>query len=329
MRRLWSDDELDQALTELHADVSPSADGLAAAKERMLTGKPLRGRRFRRTWLPIVATAAAAALVTTTVLVLLPHTAQPAAPPVRPSPISLQDLLSKIHYSDPTVAPGQYWYSQNDGGLTGEVISIWRPANWTDEWQRHRSFITGYTATYADGLITQSSSTLNDMVEQDLWAGCGDFSQRNAPPNATHLACDNNREAPNFDWPTPDWIAGLSTNPADILAQLNSGRDGREPLFLPNHVLSTGLFPAQLRAAIYQAVAMMPGAHGLRNVPNPDGKLGYAIGFHEACGLNDELLINPADGTFLGERRYVPTTGQVRTFSAMRYGVVDKQGIKP
>lgn len=55
MRQLWTDDELDQALAELHADVRPNPNGLAAARERMLSGEPVRGRRFHRAWLPIVA----------------------------------------------------------------------------------------------------------------------------------------------------------------------------------------------------------------------------------------------------------------------------------
>jgi hypothetical protein len=184
--------------------------------------------------------------------------------------------------------------------------------------------------TYANGVVTMGpTQELGLPIDQTTWAGCGDFSQRNAPLNATHLPCDKNREAPTFDWPTPDWVAGLSTNPADILAQLTIGQQGRPPLSLPIRALTTGVFTAKARAAIYQAVAMMPGVYGLQNVPNPDGKIGYALGVHLRGGTNDELLIDPTDGTYLGERTYDPKTGAVTKFSSMRYGVADAEGAMP
>jgi hypothetical protein len=129
--------------------------------------------------------------------------------------------------------------------------------------------------TYANGVVTMGpTQELGLPIDQTMWAGCGDFSQRNAPLNATHLPCDKNREAPTFDWPTPDWVAGLSTNPAD-------------------------------------------------------GKIGYALGVHLRGGTNDELLIDPTDGTYLGERTYDPKTGAVTKFSSMRYGVADAEGAMP
>ncbi|GAA3431436.1 hypothetical protein [Kutzneria kofuensis] len=226
MRRLWTDDELDQALAELHADVRPTPNGLAAVRERVLN--PVATRRFRRPWLPIVAAAAAAALVTG-VLVLLPHTAQPAAPPRPPSPapaghpIGLPDLLDQIRYSDPTVAPGQYRYvsyrewANNAHGdptsaLTDQTTTTWQPAKWTDEWLRRSSVSGQVRAKYTDGVIelTEPEKTFT-MAFGDGRAGCADFDA--ASPNSNSKPCVNQQGS----WllPTPDgWRACRGTRPS-------------------------------------------------------------------------------------------------------------------
>ena len=89
-----------------------------------------------------------------------------------------------------------------------------------------------------------------------------------------------------------------------------------------------GVLPADVRKTLYLALASRPDAYGLSNVANLDGKVGFAIGVIKQ-GVADEILIDPADGTYLGERQYEPDNSSVFLFSAMRYGVVDKLGVTP
>ncbi|GAA3431437.1 hypothetical protein [Kutzneria kofuensis] len=94
------------------------------------------------------------------------------------------------------------------------------------------------------------------------------------------------------------------------------------------HALKTGVFPANIRRTLWQAVALLPGAYGLRDVADLDGRPGYAIGVPDH-GVDDEILIDPADGAYLGERQFNATTGSVLVFSGMTYGVVGGQGVTP
>jgi len=343
MRQLWSDDELDQALAELHADVRPNPDGLATARERMLSGKPVRSRRFRRAWLPIVAAAAAAALVST-VLVLLPHTAQPAAPPPikaalpAPVPVSLTWVLNNIKYSDPKVAPGQFRYVRDQvwaGGasgdpskpLTDQATTTWQPAKWTDQWLR-RETVLGNVTVKTDGpqIVAAGPEQTFSMHDTDVRAGCADFDSVN-PQTTGNLPCVDQKGS----WltPTPDWLASLPKDPVALAAKLKADTpNGVGPLYMAICALKTGVVPADIRLMLYNAVTYLPDAYGLNNVANLDGKIGFAIGVIKQ-GVADEILIDPGDGTYLGERQYEPANSSVFLFSAMRYGVVDKQGVTP
>lgn len=331
MRQLWTDDDLDQALAELHADVRPNPNGLAAARERVLAGAPARSR-FRRPWLPIAAAAAAAGLVSG-VLVLLPHTAQPAAPPSNgPTPIALSDLLARIHYSDPTVAPGQYHYtdlhelagSSSANRLVAKSTSVWRPYQWTDGWERSRSTDGTFKVTYANGAITvaEPEDTFSRPLDIDR-AGCGNLDAAAGAPVPCIV------QAGSWTNPTPEWLASLPTDPEQLVEKLMAAtQPSQSVLYLAIRTLASGTVPANIRAALYRALTLMPGGYGLENVPNLDHRRGLAIGV-EDNGIHDEIVINPADGTFLGERQYDPGTGTVIVYSAMDYGIAGSLGIAP
>ncbi|MFI9384124.1 CU044_5270 family protein [Kutzneria sp. NPDC052558] len=335
MRQLWTDDELDQALAELHADVRPTPNGLATVRDRVLNPAAARGPRFRSPWFPLAAAAAVAALVTS-VLVLLPHTVQPAAPPTATdlSSQQLSALLAKIHYSDPTVAPGQFkyvreqlWGGGSPDGLVDQATTTWQPATWTDEWLRRTSIIGMVPATYANGAIkaTGPEKQLN-MTNQDVTAACGDFDSVN-PQVTGHLPCVGQKGG----WltPTPEWLAALPRDPEQLLdEELKASQAAMSPLYMAIYALRSGVVPADVRAALYRALAGAPGSYGRENVPNLQGKRGLAIGVIDR-GIHDELLIDPSDGSFLGERQYSESTGTVIAYSALSYAVVDGKGVTP
>lgn len=68
-------------------------------------------------------------------------------------------------------------------------------------------------------------------------------------------------------------------------------------------LLRTGLIPADLRAGLYKALALIPGVNASEQT-NFDGKPGIAIGRSEPlrAGQRDEIIIDPATGLVIGER---------------------------
>jgi hypothetical protein len=344
MRQMWTDDELDQALAELHADVRPTPDGLAITRERVLSGEPVRSRRFHRAWLPIVAAAAAAALVST-VLVLLPHTAQPAAPPPpkplpTPVPVSVDWVLNNITYSDPKIAPGQFRYVRDQqwaGGasgnpskpLTDQATTTWQPAKWTDQWLRRDSVLGSLTVTDENGQVVAAGPEQKfSKPSNDVRAGCADFDAVAPQNSGGRLPCVDQKGS----WltPTPDWLASLPKGAVALADKLKAETPNDvSPLYLAVQALKTGVVPADIRPILYRALTYLPGdAFGTKDVANLDGKLGFAIGVVKQ-GVVDEILIDPDDGTYLGERQYEPDNSSILLISAMRYGVVDKLGVTP
>jgi len=338
---MWTDDELDQVLAELHADVRPTPDGLATTRERVLSGEPVRSRRFHRAGLPMVAAAAAAALVST-VLVLLPHTAQPAAPPPpkpalpMPVPVSLTWIHSNTTYSDPKVGPGQFryvrdqeWAGDPSKPLTDRATTTWQPAKWTDEWLRRA--VLGSQTVKADEngqIVAAGPEQKSSPRGNDVRAGCADFDAVDPQNSGGRQPCVDQKGG----WltPTPDWLASLPKDAVSLAAKLKAETPSDvSPLYLAVQALKTGVVPADVRPILYRALTYLPGgASAAKDVANLDGKLGFAIRIVKQ-GVVDEILIDPGDGAYLGERQYEPANSSLLLISAMRYGVVDKLGVTP
>ncbi|WP_394254356.1 hypothetical protein [Pseudoclavibacter helvolus] len=69
-------------------------------------------------------------------------------------------------------------------------------------------------------------------------------------------------------------------------------------------ILRTGLVPAPQRAALLDALALIPGVTSTENVANLDGVTGVAIGRNEPLRFGDrkEIIIDPSNGLVIGER---------------------------
>ena len=65
--------------------------------------------------------------------------------------------------------------------------------------------------------------------------------------------------------------------------------------------LLSGRAPADLRAALYRALALVPGLEVTEQVVNLDGRRGTALGAAEH-GARHDLIIDQATGQFIGER---------------------------
>ncbi|MFJ5697261.1 hypothetical protein [Arthrobacter sp. NPDC093139] len=79
-------------------------------------------------------------------------------------------------------------------------------------------------------------------------------------------------------------------------------------------ILRMGLIPADLRAGLYKALAMIPGVTASEQA-NFDGKVGTAIGRTEPlrAGQRAEMIIDPDTGLVIGERT-------IMTYAAFGFG---------
>lgn len=84
--------------------------------------------------------------------------------------------------------------------------------------------------------------------------------------------------------------------------------DGEALVFIAD-TLRTGVAPADLRAALYRAVAGIPGVTISDRAATLDGRTGVAFGRDEVNGLRQEIIIDPNTGLLIGEREVVLRSG--------------------
>lgn len=120
---------------------------------------------------------------------------------------------------------------------------------------------------------------------------------------------------PATDGPPRDFVhlSKLPTDPSGMLAYLR-GRVGASGKNDPNYELwqaagelmrESYLPPAQ-RAAVYQAIKLIPGVQLVERAEDATGRTGIGVGFVDTRrGLREELVFAPDTYRFLGERAFV------------------------
>lgn len=356
---LLTDEELDAALTALHAEVA--RPDLTAARETLMAaatadpvpaletvrttgavGAPRRRRRRRLEW----AGAAAAIVALAAGAVVAQHlrsdddiiSAAPTAP-------TTQQLLDSIHEHDVTLAPGQYLYVAISGTVGGAIVdkgqqritltTTWIPADRTGTWRR----------TTFDGVHPPTTVTVL----------CGDLPNGEHPnphpPTDPAAACAQAEQQATWDAPTPVWLAALPTDPQGMLARLGGGSvpakklsTSAESQILANAelVLRTGLVPGAVRAVIYQALALMPDMTLTPNHVTSAGQHGLMFKMWEPSwppgpsNPLEELTVDPATGRLLATEPFLDLhkmSNDTRYYSTAEYlvatGVSDKIGVPP
>lgn len=108
--------------------------------------------------------------------------------------------------------------------------------------------------------------------------------------------------------PAYDWES-LPRDPHQLLNQIYArtltagpSRDGEALVWIAD-ALRTGTVPADMRAALYQAAAGIPGVSVTDHQANLNGRVGVAIGRDEGQdGYRQDIIIDPKTGDFIGER---------------------------
>jgi hypothetical protein len=265
---------------------------------------------------------------------------------------ALPDLA--IAVSDRPVAPHQYrfvethaWWLGTFGPhqhLTEHRLRQWIPAQPEREWVLERE-LTG-AQTWLTGSAEEAREDGFDLY--DL-VPVGRFRARHgafdtAPDDDLGFDLDTafcSRPSPprrgNWQSPTQEFLHRLPRDPDALLARLREDNPGSwfGPFAAAVTALRTALVPAELRAAFFRALSALPGVSFTDDARNIDEHPCLAL-VHDAGRTRTELLLDPADGQFAGERDTLRTdsrcglrAGTVISTTAVKTAVVDAVGEVP
>jgi hypothetical protein len=341
---MWSEDDLDRALSALHPaeDLDHRAFQRLRAELVAAAGGPASSpapRRRRGKWLAAVGTVAAAvASLLVVQTVQLDDTIPSAAAE------QLNRAAARITAVDEPLGPGQYryiatraWWMTNDAKghfLAENLLETWVPADRTQEWLWRRD-VTG-ARKYLDGTVTEARPGTRDSTwpEGEWRARCGDWF---GSDNGTE-AC---ARAGDWSMPTPGFLASLPRDPDELYDRLRRDTAGRgsdpdlEMVVYVADALRSGLVPADLRAALYRALAKVPELEITEELANVDGRKGTAYGV-SAKGTRHDVIVDPATGQFIGEREITEEAmdtgipeGTVLSYTSVTTAVVSEIGVRP
>lgn len=361
VRTVWSEDELDRALAALHAPESPDERSLGRAKAELLLaagagvitppdsppGPPARPRRRWGWWAAAIGTVAA---VMASVLVIQMVQFENNIPSAAAE--KLNSAADKITSVDEPLGPGQYRYiathawwmatignrppKQSYSYLAENLLETWVPADQKQDWLWRRDvtgarkWVSGSEAeARADGYPIDDAG----WPEGEWRAPCGDW-----------FATEEDREPcaqpGNWSIPDPVFLAELPRDPDQLYDRMRADTKGQGPdpnlemVVTVADVLRTGLVPADLRAALYRALAKVPGLQVTEEFANLDGQKGTAFGI-SAKGMRHDVIIDPATGQFIGERQVTEESfdgipaGTPTEYTSVTTAVVDGMGIEP
>ncbi len=257
-----------------------------------------------------------------------------------------------IAVSDRSMAPHQYrfvethaWWLGTFGPhqhLTEHRLRQWIPAQPDREWVLERE-LTG-AQTWLTGSAEEAREDgfdLHDLAPVGRFrARHGDFgTSPDSDPDLDTVLCARPGPPRRGSWqsPTPEFIGRLPRDPAALLTRLREDNPGSwfGPFAAAVTALRTVLVPAELRTAFYRALTALPGVSFTDDALNVDGHECFAL-VHDAGRTRTELLLDPSDGQFAGERDTLRTdsraglrAGTVISTTAVRTAVVESEGELP
>jgi hypothetical protein len=349
MRQMWSEEDLDEALAALNSEVPAGEKALVVARAELMAAAVspvvIKPKRHKARWIAVIGTAAA--VLASVLIVQTVSDNRPAS-----AAETLAQAAVRIGASDPVLKTGQYLYVNTHGwrfmgrtrvGSSDIVVYLqegttqtWIPADRTQDWMRHH----------------------NDTDQRKWIRGSeADFKDNPLELDARESRCDILRKGPgeecrgkiDWNWPRPSFVATMPTDPQQLYNKLRNDfalPPPSDPTVQPivtedmvifEFVANTvhgGLATAAQRAALYKALALMPGLEVIERTTNLDGKPGTGIALTQR-GVRYELIIDPATGQPIGQRRtaqqaqgFIPA-GTVYNDTVLSTAVVDKIGDKP
>lgn len=325
-------DPIDELLAGLRADVPEMTDeAFAAGRARVLTVvapaavpaepepavpvTPLRKKRLLRSPPRRLVAAGAAAVVLAATALLVQAARSDGPVPVASAAERLNAAAENINPVDEPIAPGQYRYIATHAwsGLIVHTGSSPGPMLTSQEEYRYEFWVP---ADLAQQCTVRTNTTGNrrwlEGTEEQAEARGVDLPKAGTSEKVE--PCDN-----GGDWsrsPSAEFLASLPRDPRRLYDLMRHKpmpvaiSDTKWTLDNAISTLSSGRAPADLRAALYRALALLPGLVVTEGV-NLDGHRGVAIGAVDGDWRQD-LIVDPATGQFIGERT-VTLTGDLGT----------------
>ena len=271
----------------------PRSSGNQDSRLRLKDGAAPRPRLARRVLLA-AATAAVGALVVGQISV----TAQSA----HAAGVLRAAAEQTMTFVDPVAKPGEYllvhthanWSvsSVDTSGnmstrMNAQTIDVYVPGNRDEEWVLDRDWGDVGPAPMDDGVIRAK----NGHFYGGPWTPLSDEELDALPRDGQALYNHFNAQ----------YQGGSASRDEDNFVRITD-------------LLRVGLVPADLRAGLYAALALIPGVTASEQA-NFDGKAGIAIGRTEPlrAGQRAEMIIDPGTGLVIGER-------SIMTYAAFGFG---------
>ncbi|WP_404444511.1 CU044_5270 family protein [Microbacterium marinum] len=283
----------------------------AAGYAQPHTSTPRRPKRARRFAISGLSTVGAAALVAGLVLTdVVGFAGWRGGADAAAAAVLDEASSAAIASIDPVVQPGQYLKVRTTGvhlsnGGNGDVVAsyqyasddtLYRPADPSDDWV----WVRGPQS------IAATFGPESEEIANEWWDGVSSSD--------TFEAGDLLR-APGgafYGGSSGAGFADLDELPRDPYRLLNyiyrvtlgaGPSPDTEALVYMADRLRIGNVPADLRAAMYKAAAMIPGVTFVSDQATLQGRTGIAIGrVEEAWGTRVDIIIDPDTGTFIGDR---------------------------
>lgn len=322
-----NDADLLDRLHDLRADLDANGTDvdsitLMRARRQLLAravGPQVVARRRRRRWPRVAIAAGAAGILTAGVGVsqvtgLFDSGATPAA-----AAALNQAAEITLTTKDPVVLPTQYleitetrrdlmvWYA--DGKhvsaryFTTTTNTRWIPGDPT----RQSVLVAGCSSTPQPGdfLDAQSAAFVAEQTANYGPRQCSPITSRGVGPSLGDARVTSPWMAPNAAF-----LAGLPRDPHDLFERV---RDGAAPVDTNTvedvmmgrvtDLLRTGTVPADLRAALFRAAALIPDVDVTSDAVTMDGHTGVAVARAVArTNVRQELVFDPHTGLVVGQR---------------------------
>jgi hypothetical protein len=308
----------------------------------VLQGKPRPLRSPPRRVLRLVASAAAVVALAAGVLVVQTGFDQN-TPVASAAATQLNTAADKITPTDAPLKPHQYRYlvsrawslamvmGADQGGETDDLgltyLAETRSQKWIPADPTRDCTIRGRNGDNVKWLVGNPDKAremgILEMTKPEsfeMTTPCGDFDEG------------------AWQQPSTDFLASLPRDPDALYERLKRDTQGRgqdpdlEILVYATDALTTGVVPADLRAALYRVLAKVPGMEITEKVANLDGQVGTAFGITRV-GTRSDVIIDPSTGHYIGQRQVdldgvtgVPPGTVISYVSVTTPVIVDKLG---
>ena len=207
--------------------------------------------------------------------------------------------------------PGQYLYTASQS-LT-ESDTMGNGVECSVSQVQHRQI---WIATDGSGAIgeTNDGSQFTSAADRAICASAFNITD----PASQNNSWSNRFPAGGLSLPANDWKS-LSTDPRTLLKQVHQ-RDGGPNLpseWFENvsDFMRESDVPPAIRAALYQATALIPGVKLLGRQSDPTGQTGLAVAYYAGGQPTHEMIFDQQTGRMLAEE-YFDKSGKLTDWSA-------------